>query len=65
MIKNFFFNDNKFSFGEEEVLSNFFKKLNLNKNQKEIFNYYFEDFFIKNSEKDFREMFIKFFKSFK
>ena len=43
----------------------FFKKLNFSNSQKEIFNSYVEEFFFKNSENNHRDIFLKFFKSFK
>ena len=45
--KNLFFNGKKFSFNEDESLSHFFKKLNFSNSQKEIFNSYVEEFFLK------------------
>ena len=63
--KKIFFNEGKLSLIEDETLSFFFKKLEFNKNQREIFNFYVEDFLFKNSEKNHREIFLKFFKSFK
>ncbi len=63
--KKIFFNEGKKSFIEDESLSFFFKKLGFNENQKEIFSSYVEEFLFKNSEKNHREIFLKFFKSFK
>ena len=54
-----------FSTENIKVLSNFFKKLSFNEDQKTIFKNYVEDFFIRNSEKNYRKVFLNFFKTFK
>ena len=54
--KNVFDYEN-FSTENIKVLSNFFKKLSFNEDQKTIFKNYVEDFFIRNSEKNYRKVF--------
>jgi len=60
-----FNNYEQFYLEEKEIFSSFFKKLKFNESQKKIFNGYIEDFLFKNNEKNQRETFLKFFKSFK
>lgn len=59
-----FNNFEQFYLEEKEIFSSFFKKLKFNESQKKIFNGYIEDFLFKNNEKNQRETFLKFFKSF-
>ena len=63
--KKMFSDYENFSTENIKVLSNFFKKLSFNEDQKTIFKNYVEDFFIRNSEKNYRKVFLNFFKTFK